>query len=543
MIPNVPASPIDKYPSPVIKAEGQVLFPLQEYAYHRVHFDLIMFDHPPPGPALSYANVGRPLPPGPPSYPIIGQLLSMPQTTEGPEFANLSKTLKSDIISLSGLGTTIVVLNSTNANNDLLEKRAKIYSGRFCTPMISSPQLMDLRDFVAFMDSNDSWKEQRRAISAQLNTRSVCNFRSSQDQQARRLLQRFLDVCGRLESSDELEQEFYRAVSAVFFDTVYGYELKSLDDPFHIDNMTLNNNITESLMPSKFLVNVFPWLQYIPGWVPGAGWKKKAYEWREQKNRTMDGVYNWTKQRVTERVDDYSIISSTIKDAQKAGWGETEIDTFAKNLGTALLVGGSGLSTTAFSWFILALALFPEAQAKAQSEIDEVIGPDRLPTFDDQPRLPYVQRLLLEVLRWQAPAPLGVPHMCTKDDEYQGYRIPKGAIMIGNIWAFNQDGDQYKDPDMFNPDRFLDPSVPPPPIFGSGLRICPGRYFFQDLFFIQAVLILATFKVGRYKDKQGHEIEPVRRVIAGSAVAHPATFKLKVSPRSRQHVELIQTAL
>ncbi|CAE6425428.1 unnamed protein product [Rhizoctonia solani] len=283
--------------------------------------------------------------------------------------------------------------------------------------------------------------------------------------------------------------------------------------------MTLNNNLSESLMPSKFLVNVFPWLQYIPGWVPGAGWKKKAYEWREQKNRTMDGVYNWTKQRVMEGGDDYSIISSTIKDAQKAGWGETEIDTFAKNLGTALLVGGSGLSTMAFSWFILAMALFPEAQAKAQSEIDEVIGPDRLPTFDDQPRLQYVQRLLLEVLRWQAPAPLGVPHMCTKDDEYQGYHIPKGAIMIGNIWAFNQDGGRYKDPDTFNPDRFLDPSVPPPPIFGSGLRICPGRHFFQDLFFIQAVLILATFKVGRYKDKQGHEIEPVRRVIAGSAVA------------------------
>ncbi|CAE6446769.1 unnamed protein product [Rhizoctonia solani] len=471
----------------------------------------------------------------------------MPQTTEGPEFANLSKTLKSNIVSLSGLGTTIVVLNSADANNDLLEKRAKIYSGSFCTPMVSSPHLMDLGDFVPLMDSNDSWRKQRRAISAQINRKSMYNFRQPQNQQARRLLQHLLDVCCDLESSDDLEQEFYRAVSAVFFDTVYGYELKALDDPFHIDNMTLHNNLAKSLVLSKFLVNFFPWLQYIPEWIPGAGWKKKVREWREQKNRTMDGIYNWAKQRVAdlkiEGSDDYSIISSTIKDAQKAGWDETETDTFAKNLGTTLLVGGSGLSAASFSWLILSMALFPEAQAKAQREIDEVVGPDRLPTFEDQPRLPYIRRLLLEVLRWQAPAPLGIPHKCTEDDEYQGYRIPKGAIMIGNVWAINQDGDQYKDPDTFNPDRFLDPSVPPPPIFGSGLRICPGRYFFQDLFFIQAVLILATFKVGRYKDERGQEIEPVRRVIVGSAAARPATFKLKISPRSRQHVELIQTAL
>jgi hypothetical protein len=90
------------------------------------------------------------------------------------------------------------------------------------------------------------------------------------------------------------------------------------------------------------------------------------------------------------------------------------------------------------------MALYPEVQAKAQREIDTVIGGERLPTTEDREKLPYVQRLINEVLRWQPVTPLGrlltlfssihltslvgVPHVCVEDDEYRGYRIPKGAI-------------------------------------------------------------------------------------------------------------------
>jgi Cytochrome P450 len=49
----------------------------------------------------------------------------------------------------------------------------------------------------------------------------------------------------------------------------------------------------------------------------------------------------------------------------------------------------------------------PSAQDKAQEEIDRVIGTDRLPTFDDEPKLPYVSALAKEVFRWQQVAPFG----------------------------------------------------------------------------------------------------------------------------------------
>ena len=59
------------------------------------------------------------------------------------------------------------------------------------------------------------------------------------------------------------------------------------------------------------------------------------------------------------------------------------------------------------SFLFLALVLFPEVQKRAQAELDVLIGRDRLPTFDDRPRLPYIEALCKELLRWQMAVPLG----------------------------------------------------------------------------------------------------------------------------------------
>ncbi len=58
--------------------------------------------------------------------------------------------------------------------------------------------------------------------------------------------------------------------------------------------------------------------------------------------------------------------------------------------------------------FFLAMLMNPDAQTKAQEEIDRVIGTDRLPTFDDEPELPYVSAFSKEVFRWQQAAPFGM---------------------------------------------------------------------------------------------------------------------------------------
>jgi cytochrome P450 len=80
------------------------------------------------------------------------------------------------------------------------------------------------------------------------------------------------------------------------------------------------------------------------------------------------------------------------------------------------------------------MVVFPKIQQKAQTELDEVVGREQLPTFADYERLPYIRAIVKETLRWRPVVPLGIPHLLTQDDTYGGYHIPKGAICISNVW-------------------------------------------------------------------------------------------------------------
>lgn len=60
------------------------------------------------------------------------------------------------------------------------------------------------------------------------------------------------------------------------------------------------------------------------------------------------------------------------------------------------------------SVLILAMALNPAVQSRAQAEIDGITGKTRLPTYADRNELPYLAALIQETLRWYPPIPLGM---------------------------------------------------------------------------------------------------------------------------------------
>lgn len=75
---------------------------------------------------------------------------------------------------------------------------------------------------------------------------------------------------------------------------------------------------------------------------------------------------------------------------------------------TTSMFGGGSDTTISTTWnFFLCIVLFPEAQEKAQAEIDAIVGRDRLPTLADRPNLPYVEALVEEVMRWAPVVPMG----------------------------------------------------------------------------------------------------------------------------------------
>ena len=74
-----------------------------------------------------------------------------------------------------------------------------------------------------------------------------------------------------------------------------------------------------------------------------------------------------------------------------------------------------------------------DIQQRAQQELDRVC-PNRLATLSDRPQLPFVESVIMEVLRYHPASPTGVPHRSEKEDTFEGKRIPAGSIMLYNIW-------------------------------------------------------------------------------------------------------------
>jgi cytochrome P450 len=56
---------------------------------------------------------------------------------------------------------------------------------------------------------------------------------------------------------------------------------------------------------------------------------------------------------------------------------------------------------SALASFVLAMILHPHVLKKAQEELDRVIGRSRLPELSDRKDLPYINAIVMEILRWE----------------------------------------------------------------------------------------------------------------------------------------------
>ncbi|KAF8913320.1 cytochrome P450 [Mucidula mucida] len=163
---------------------------------------------------------------------------------------------------------------------------------------------------------------------------------------------------------------------------------------------------------------------------------------------------------------------------------------------------GAGAETTASSliFVIMAAATFPEAVRKVQEQIDVVVEKDRCPTFDDRDGLPLVTAFVLECARWRPVFVAGMPHCAFEDVAWNGYVIPKGAMVIGSHWSIFRDPDVFPNPEVFEPQRWIsaDGSVRKDLrdfTFGFGRRACPGSHVANRSLFIATAMILWAFDV------------------------------------------------
>ncbi|XP_077557859.1 cytochrome P450 1A1-like [Haemaphysalis longicornis] len=141
-------------------------------------------------------------------------------------------------------------------------------------------------------------------------------------------------------------------------------------------------------------------------------------------------------------------------------------------------------------------------QAALQREIDSVVGRDRLPSWPDHVRMPLTMATIWEMYRWKACTPFGLPRGAAEDTTIGGYHVPKGSVVVANYWAVHMSPKLWKDPENFDPSRFLKPdgsatTTRPEHIiaFSIGKRMCPGESLAMVEIFLILTMLLQKFRI------------------------------------------------
>lgn len=336
---------------------------------------------------------------------------------------------------------------------------------------------------------------------------------------------------------------YHREAGELILKVVYGYRIEQhRNDPLVDLVDEAMEQFGDAATTGKWLVDLFPFLVYVPEWMPGAEFKRTARIWRKTLLDCVNIPYNYVKkQRLRGDESRASFVSQSIEQAQnEKAFGPAE-EHAIKWAAVSLYAGGADTSVSSMDSFFLAMSMFPDVQHKAQEEIDRVVGTARLPSFSDREHLPYVNAIVEEAQRWHPIAPMGLPHGTDKEDSINGYRIPKGSLLLPAVWWFTRDPTVYHDPESFKPERYLEPYNEPSATnvtFGFGRRICPGRVLVDTSLYLTFAQALAVFDIRKPLDDIGKEIEPVHK-LQGGVIARPAPFKVVISPRSKKHEALV----
>uniref|UniRef100_A0A0W0FW70 Cytochrome P450 n=1 Tax=Moniliophthora roreri TaxID=221103 RepID=A0A0W0FW70_MONRR len=195
--------------------------------------------------------------------------------------------------------------------------------------------------------------------------------------------------------------------------------------------------------------------------------------------------------------------------------------------------------------FILFMLWYPEVLKKAREEVDRVVGSDRLPTFEDEEQLPYVMACIKELLRCRPPTPL-------EDTFYNGYFIPKGTLVFGNVWAMQMDPVRFPNPREFIPERWFTRSTYEKTsgsmkwanngpdrdnyTFGWGQRFCQGMHLAEASMFITISRIIwgLDFECSAPPDPWDEKNH------FGGFITNPLPFSAAFKARLPRHAEVIR---
>lgn len=380
----------------------------------------------------------RGLPPGPFPLPIIGNMLAVDPSKPHISFRDMS--IKYGNIFRLQLGIQrVVVVNSGAMAREALLKRTTLFAGR--PPSVAGALFSGGYKDIVFQTYNSIWKVQHRIAKNgirkcenKINSIEECIYREIKELMTR------MDAQGA--KSFDLRPDLFSAIVNCLSALVFG----SRYDSHNLELQTLKNIIESfrrNLGAASFL-DAFPLLAYLP--FKTLREVKAGVQIKQQffNQKYSEHIKTFKPGRIRDLVD--AMIAASHEDENKDTNGNPISDTRIILSIADTFIAGTETPTSGLLWIFSTLAQFPEVQRKLQQNLDKVVGRDRLPMMHDKPKLPYVEAVIAEVMRYVSFMPLAVPHYTIADVCLGGYVIPKDTVVYFNMWAVHHNPMDFTHP-------------------------------------------------------------------------------------------------
>ncbi|OQE43099.1 hypothetical protein PENCOP_c003G02909 [Penicillium coprophilum] len=478
-------------------------------------------------------------PPGPPTLPIIGNLHLIPNEKRHLQFEKWSREY-GPIYSLI-LGTRVmIVLSSDQAIKELVDRRSAIYASRPDSYVAQTILSGGLR--VLFMENGTTWKMVRQLAHRILNVAVARTYVPYQDLENKAML------LGMLETPANFIDHVRRYTASLTTQMTFGFRTITIGDPNFKEAFDIFDHSSEMITsPTATILDLFPMLRSLPEFMLPV--VREGSKVHQREKRLFRGHYLETKRRLTDGTAKPCVCVDLVNMQNEHGFS----DDLAAYISGSLLQAGSETTASILVGFIQALIIFPEVAKRAQLELDSVCG-NRLPDLNDVPDLPYIRACAKESLRWMPGFLLGIPHAVTRDDMYLGYRIPKDATVILNVWALHNDPKRHPNPRQFEPMRYIDDSQTSAEaatnadvskrdhfVFGAGRRRCQGMHIADRSLYLAISRLLWAFDFQRVVDPvTKHEIIPDMDDLVEGMMALPKPFPAHIVPRSEYKAQRVR---
>ncbi|XP_066567254.1 cytochrome P450 1D1 [Amia ocellicauda] len=439
-------------------------------------------------------------PPGPTPWPVIGNMFQM---GEQPHISLTKlRDMYGDVFQLKMGSLLVVVLSGYDTIKKALVRQGESFAGRpelFTFSVISNGTSMTFSEKYG-----ESWILHKKICKNALRTFSQAEAKNSTCSclleehicsEASEMISMMMEhPCNEkgFDPTIPIVSSVANVVCALCFGKRYDYKDKEFLNIVHINNEVLRN------FAAGNLADFFPVFRYLP--IPTL---RTLVQFIRRMNfffaRNIEEHLNTFDKNCIRDITDalIALCEDRHEDRNKCMLSDSQI------IQSVIDIFGAGFDTiiAGLQWSLLYLIQFTDIQGKIHQEIDDTIGSSRLPRFEDKPNMPYTEAFIYEIFRHTSYVPFTIPHCTTENTTLNGYFLPKDTCIFINQYQVNHDIALWKDPDVFQPERFLDESgqiskdlTEKVLIFGMGKRRCLGDSFARLEMFIFLTTLLHRFQ-------------------------------------------------